>query len=224
MYPIRDELKGELHDIRDSGTYKAERIIVTPQAADIRVDSGAEVINFCANNYLGLADSPRLVAAAKATLDKYALGMASVRFICGTLDVHKELERTIADFHRKEDAILYAAAYDANVGLFEPFLDKRDAIISDALNHASIIDGVRLCKAARYRYAHDDMADLRARLVEAREASSRWTATSPSSTRSATSPTSSRPWSTSTSATPPASSVPAGAAPRPPRAPWTAST
>jgi glycine C-acetyltransferase len=173
MYPIREQLREELQAIRDAGTYKAERIIVTPQAADIRVDSGAEVLNFCANNYLGLADNPRLVAAAKATLDRYALGMASVRFICGTLDLHKELERTIADFHRKEDAILYAAAFDANGGLFEPFLGGEDAIISDALNHASIIDGVRLCKAARYRYAHDDMADLRARLVEARDKGAR---------------------------------------------------
>ena len=148
MYPIRSELQQELADIRDAGTYKAERVIVTPQAADITVDSGAEVINFCANNYLGLADDPRLVEAAKATLDRYALGMASVRFICGTLDIHKELERRLSAFHRKEDTILYAACFDANGGLFEPFLGKEDAIVSDALNHASIIDGIRLSKAA----------------------------------------------------------------------------
>lgn len=169
MYPIRTQLQQELAAIRDAGTYKAERVIVTPQAADITVDSGAEVINFCANNYLGLADDPRLVEAAKATLDRYALGMASVRFICGTLDIHKELERRLSAFHRKEDTILYAACFDANGGLFEPFLGKEDAIVSDALNHASIIDGVRLCKAARYRFKHDDMDDLRTQLQAARD-------------------------------------------------------
>ncbi|MFK7930115.1 MAG: glycine C-acetyltransferase [Myxococcota bacterium] len=173
MYPIRSELQAELAAIRDAGTYKAERVIVTAQAADIRVDSGAAVINFCANNYLGLADDPRLVEAAKATLDTYALGMASVRFICGTLDIHKELERRLSSFHGKEDTILYAACFDANGGLFEPFLGKEDAIISDALNHASIIDGVRLCKAARYRYKHDDMADLRVQLQAAKDAGCR---------------------------------------------------
>lgn len=168
MYPIREQLQAELAAIRDAGTYKEERVIVSPQAADIRVSGGAEVLNFCANNYLGLADDPRLVDAAKATLDSYKLGMASVRFICGTLDIHKELERRLAAFHGKEDTILYAACFDANGGLFEPILGKEDAIISDALNHASIIDGVRLCKAMRYRFAHDDMDDLRARLQKAR--------------------------------------------------------
>ncbi len=168
MYPIREQLQAELAAIRDAGTYKEERVIVSPQAADIRVSGGAEVLNFCANNYLGLADDPRLVDAAKATLDSYKLGMASVRFICGTLDIHKELERRLAAFHGKEDTILYAACFDANGGLFEPILGKEDAIISDALNHASIIDGVRLCKAMRYRFAHDDMDDLRAQLQKAR--------------------------------------------------------
>lgn len=168
MYPIREQLQAELTAIRDAGTYKEERVIVSPQAADIRVSGGAEVLNFCANNYLGLADDPRLVDAAKATLDSYKLGMASVRFICGTLDIHKELERRLAAFHGKEDTILYAACFDANGGLFEPILGKEDAIISDALNHASIIDGVRLCKAMRYRFAHDDMDDLRVQLQKAR--------------------------------------------------------
>jgi len=173
MYPIREQLQAELAAIRDAGTYKEERVIVTPQAADIKVASGDQVINFCANNYLGLADDPRLVDAAKATLDQYKLGMASVRFICGTLDIHKELERRLAEFHRKEDTILYAACFDANGGLFEPILGKEDAIVSDALNHASIIDGVRLCKAARYRFKHDDMDDLRAKLQEARDKGAR---------------------------------------------------
>ncbi|HSG90031.1 MAG TPA: aminotransferase class I/II-fold pyridoxal phosphate-dependent enzyme, partial [Pseudomonadales bacterium] len=167
MYPIREQLQSELAAIRDAGTYKEERVIVTPQAADIRVDSGKEVINFCANNYLGLADDARLVEAAKQTLDDYKLGMASVRFICGTLDIHKELERRLAAFHRKEDTILYAACFDANGGLFEPILHKEDAIISDALNHASIIDGVRLCKAKRFVYEHMDLSDLETKLKEA---------------------------------------------------------
>ena len=173
MYPIREQLQAELQAIREAGTFKEERVIVTPQAADIAVSGGQEVINFCANNYLGLADDERLVTAAKATLDRYKLGMASVRFICGTLDIHKELERRLSEFHRKEDTILYAAAFDANGGLFEPILHAEDAIVSDALNHASIIDGVRLCKAKRFRYAHDDMDDLRTQLQAARDAGCR---------------------------------------------------
>ncbi len=164
----RASMQAEIDAIKAAGTYKAERVITTAQAADIAVADGSEVINFCANNYLGLANDPGLVQAAHDTLDKYALGMASVRFICGTLDLHKDLEKAISDYHGKEDTILYAACFDANGGLFEPFLGKEDAIISDQLNHASIIDGIRLCKAARYRFAHDDMDDLRAKLQEAR--------------------------------------------------------
>ncbi len=164
---VQADLAAELQAIREAGTFKAERVITSPQSARITV-KGREVVNFCANNYLGLADDGELIAAAHATLDRYGLGMASVRFICGTLDLHKDLEAAISRFHRKEDTILYAAAFDANGGLFEPLLDERDAIVSDALNHASIIDGIRLCKAARYRYAHDDLNDLEAKLVEAR--------------------------------------------------------
>jgi glycine C-acetyltransferase len=169
----RASMRAELDAIRQAGTYKTERVITTPQSADIRVADGSEVLNFCANNYLGLADDPGLIAAAHATLDRYGLGMASVRFICGTLDLHKELERTISDFHRTEDTILYAACFDANGGLFEPLLTEQDAIVSDELNHASIIDGVRLCKARRFRYKHDDMDDLRLRLAEAHEGGAR---------------------------------------------------
>ena len=163
----------QLTGIREAGTWKRERIIISPQDAAIRVASGQEVLNFCANNYLGLADHEVLLDAAKAALDSHGLGMASVRFICGTLDLHKELEAALSRFHGKEDTILYAACFDANGGLFEPLLDERDAIVSDALNHASIIDGIRLCKAARFRYAHDDMADLRTKLEEARAGGAR---------------------------------------------------
>ncbi len=160
---LQEELKG----IRDAGLYKDERVIITPQGADIKVNGGQEVLNFCANNYLGLANNPRLIAAAKKAMDERGYGMSSVRFICGTQDLHKELERKIAEFFGTEDAILYAACFDANGGVFEPLLSEEDAIISDALNHASIIDGVRLCKAKRYRYANGDMAELEERLKEA---------------------------------------------------------
>src|SRR5690606_16972950 len=157
-----------LDEIRDAGLFKAERIITSPQSAEITLADGRRVLNFCANNYLGLADHPEIIAAAKEALDTHGFGMASVRFICGTQDLHKRLEETIAGFFGKEDAILYAACFDANGGLFEPLLDENDAIVSDALNHASIIDGVRLCKARRYRYANCDMADLEAQLKQAR--------------------------------------------------------
>jgi glycine C-acetyltransferase len=167
---IRKGIKKELDAIREAGTYKEERVIVSPQAADISVKGGSEVINFCANNYLGLSNNQRLIDAAKATLDSHGFGMSSVRFICGTLDIHKHLESAISRFLETDDTILYTSCFDANGGLFETLLGKGDAIISDALNHASIIDGVRLCKASRYRYAHDDMDDLRVQLIAAREA------------------------------------------------------
>ena len=157
-----------LEEIRAAGLYKTERVIASPQSAEITLADGRTVLNFCANNYLGLADHPDIIAAAKAALDSHGFGMASVRFICGTQDLHKELEHTISEFFGTEDTILYAACFDANGGLFEPLLDDKDAIISDALNHASIIDGVRLCKAKRYRYANCDMADLEAQLKQAR--------------------------------------------------------
>ncbi|KLD74215.1 2-amino-3-ketobutyrate CoA ligase, partial [Xanthomonas hyacinthi DSM 19077] len=157
----------ELDAIRAQGLFKAERIIVGPQAAEIVLADGRRVLNFCANNYLGLADHPALIAAAKDALDSHGFGMASVRFICGTQDLHKQLEARIAAFFSTEDSILYAACFDANGGLFEPLLGETDAIISDALNHASIIDGVRLCKAKRFRYANCDMADLEAQLQAA---------------------------------------------------------
>jgi glycine C-acetyltransferase len=157
-----------LDEIREAGLFKAERIITSPQAAEITLADGRTVLNFCANNYLGLADHPAMIQAAKDALDTHGFGMASVRFICGTQDLHKQLEKTIADFFGTEDTILYAACFDANGGLFEPLLGEYDAIISDALNHASIIDGVRLCKAKRYRYANRDMADLEAQLKQAR--------------------------------------------------------
>ena len=160
-------LTTELKAIEEAGLYKNERIIVTPQRAAIKVKSGEDVINFCANNYLGLSDSPVLIEAAKKALDERGFGMSSVRFICGTQDLHKELEQKIAEFFGTEDTILYAACFDANGGLFEPLLGEQDAIISDALNHASIIDGVRLCKAQRFRYANADMADLERCLKEA---------------------------------------------------------
>ena len=157
-----------LDEIRDAGLFKSERIIASPQSAEIRLEDGRTVLNFCANNYLGLADHPEVIAAAKDALDTHGFGMASVRFICGTQDLHKQLERTIAEFFGTEDTILYAACFDANGGLFEPLLDENDAIISDVLNHASIIDGVRLCKAKRYRYVNCDMADLEKQLQQAK--------------------------------------------------------
>ncbi|MGV8922584.1 MAG: glycine C-acetyltransferase [Thermomonas sp.] len=157
-----------LDEIRAAGLFKSERIIASPQSAEIQLADGRTVLNFCANNYLGLADHPDIIAAAKDALDTHGFGMASVRFICGTQDLHKELEHTISEFFGTEDTILYAACFDANGGLFEPLLDANDAIISDALNHASIIDGVRLCKAKRYRYANCDMADLEVQLKQAK--------------------------------------------------------
>ena len=158
----------QLDALRDQGLFKSERIITSPQSAEIELADGRRVLNFCANNYLSLADHPEIVAAAKAALDSHGFGMASVRFICGTQDLHKQLEKTIAGFFGTQDTILYAACFDANGGLFEPLLDEHDAIISDALNHASIIDGVRLCKAKRYRYANCDMAELEKQLQQAR--------------------------------------------------------
>lgn len=170
-------LTEELEAICRDGLYKSERIITTPQGASIRVSGGDEVLNFCANNYLGLANHPDIIAAAKKALDDHGFGMASVRFICGTQDLHKSLEGCIAEFFATEDAILYTSCFDANGGLFETLLGPEDAVISDALNHASIIDGVRLCKAQRYRYAHADMDDLKAKLEEASGARYRMIAT-----------------------------------------------
>lgn len=167
-------LKSELESIEEAGLYKRERIITTPQDAVIRLSDGSEVINFCANNYLGLSSHPRIVDAAKRAIDTHGFGMSSVRFICGTQDIHKELEAKIAEFYGTEDTILYAAAFDANGGVFEPLLGEQDAIISDSLNHASIIDGVRLCKAMRYRYGNNDMADLEAQLQAADQAGARF--------------------------------------------------
>lgn len=165
MYgPLQAKLQADLDGIRAAGTYKRERVITTPQDATIRVANGAPVLNFCANNYLGLADHPELLAAAKAAIDSHGLGMASVRFICGTQDIHKGLEASIARFLGTDDAILYSSCFDANGGLFETLLGEEDAIISDALNHASIIDGIRLCKAQRFRYEHLDLADLERQL------------------------------------------------------------
>ncbi len=164
---IQNRLQAEIADIKASGLYKSERIITTAQAADIQLNTGEEVVNFCANNYLGLSSHPALLEAAKATIDSHGYGLSSVRFICGTQDIHKELEVKLAEFLGTEDTILYAAAFDANGGVFEPLFNKEDAIISDALNHASIIDGVRLCKAARYRYKHNNMEDLEAQLKAA---------------------------------------------------------
>jgi len=164
---FKDFLAAELQSIEAAGLYKRERIIITPQDAVIRLDNGAEVINFCANNYLGLSSHPRVTAAAKRAIDTHGFGMSSVRFICGTQDIHKELEAKIASFYGTEDTILYAAAFDANGGVFEPLLNEEDAIISDALNHASIIDGVRLCKARRYRYSNNNMAELEEQLIKA---------------------------------------------------------
>ncbi|RZP00611.1 MAG: glycine C-acetyltransferase [Flavobacteriales bacterium] len=164
---IKLNLQKELKEIKEAGLYKKERIITSSQDAIIKVSTGEEVINFCANNYLGLSNNKDVVNAAKDTLDSHGFGMSSVRFICGTQDIHKQLENKIAEFFHCEDTILYAAAFDANAGVFEPLLNKEDAIISDSLNHASIIDGVRLCKAARYRYANNDMIDLENQLIEA---------------------------------------------------------
>ena len=164
---IKSHLEKEIQEIKDSGLYKSERIITSSQDAVIKISTGEEVINFCANNYLGLSNNPEVIQAAKDTLDTHGFGMSSVRFICGTQDIHKELESKIAEFYQTEDTILYAAAFDANGGVFEPLLSKEDAIISDSLNHASIIDGVRLCKAARYRYANNDMEALEEQLIEA---------------------------------------------------------
>lgn len=163
---LKPVLEAELAEIEKAGLYKRERIIITPQGADIKVNDGKEVINFCANNYLGLSSHPRVIEAAKRAIDTHGFGMSSVRFICGTQDIHKELEAKISEFLGTEDTILYAAAFDANGGVFEPLFNEQDAIISDELNHASIIDGVRLCKAQRYRYKHDDMADLEEKLKE----------------------------------------------------------
>lgn len=164
---IKEHLQQELNQIKEDGLFKEERIIVTPQDAVIKISTGEEVINFCANNYLGLSSHPDVIQAAKDTMDTHGFGMSSVRFICGTQDIHKELEKKIAEFYETEDTILYAAAFDANGGVFEPLLTAEDAIISDSLNHASIIDGVRLCKAKRYRYANSDMADLEKQLQQA---------------------------------------------------------
>ena len=164
---FQKHLQGILTEIKEAGLYKNERVIITPQSSAIKVEGNKDVINFCANNYLGLADNPELIQAAKDSMDERGYGMASVRFICGTQDTHKQLEQAISDFFGTEDTILYAACFDANGGLFEPLLTDQDAIISDALNHASIIDGVRLCKAVRYRYANGDMADLEEQLKKA---------------------------------------------------------
>ncbi|GAB5555909.1 MAG: glycine C-acetyltransferase [Schleiferiaceae bacterium] len=167
---IKNQLETEIESIKTDGLFKSERVIVGPQDAEIELNDGSKVLNFCANNYLGLSSHPRVLEAAHKALDTHGFGMSSVRFICGTQDIHKELESTIADFLGTEDTILYAAAFDANGGVFEPLLGPDDAIISDSLNHASIIDGVRLCKAKRFRYPNNDMAELEARLQEANDA------------------------------------------------------
>ena len=164
---IKDQLAADLQELRDTGLFKKERVIITPQGASVDVADHSDVVIMCANNYLGLSSHPEVIQAAKDALDTHGFGMSSVRFICGTQDIHKTLERKIAEFYGTEDTILYAAAFDANGGVFEPLFDPEDAIISDELNHASIIDGIRLCKAARYRYKHSDMADLEAKLIEA---------------------------------------------------------
>ncbi|HUR06932.1 MAG TPA: glycine C-acetyltransferase [Nonomuraea sp.] len=166
---VRDQLRATLDEITEAGLHKPERVITTPQSSQVSV-AGREVLNFCANNYLGLADNPEVVAAAKEALDRWGFGMASVRFICGTQEVHKELEARLSDFLGQEDSVLYSSCFDANGGVFETLLDAQDAVISDALNHASIIDGIRLSKARRYRYANRDMAELEARLKESSDA------------------------------------------------------
>lgn len=171
---IKEHLQKEIQEIKDNGLFKKERVITSPQGAVIKISTGQEVINFCANNYLGLSSHKDVVQAAKDTMDTHGFGMSSVRFICGTQDIHKTLEAKIADFYQTEDTILYAAAFDANAGVFEPLLTKEDAIISDSLNHASIIDGVRLCKAARYRYENSNMEDLEKQLIAANENGARF--------------------------------------------------
>ena len=170
---LQPVLQKEIQSIHEAGLYKKERIITTPQGAEIKTADGREVINFCANNYLGLSSHPRVIAAAKRAIDTHGYGMSSVRFICGTQDIHKELESKISEFLGTDDTILYAAAFDANGGVFEPLLGAEDAIISDELNHASIIDGVRLCKAARFRYKHNDMGDLQKQLEDIRKGPTR---------------------------------------------------
>lgn len=172
-----DRLRAELEQIDDDGLYKRERAITTPQRVEIRTREGGDVLNFCANNYLGLADNPEIIAAARQALDEHGFGLASVRFICGTQDLHQQLERTIADFFGKDDSILYAACFDANGGLFEPLLGPEDAIISDQLNHASIIDGIRLCKAERHRYPNSDMEALEEALKKTQDKRTRLIAT-----------------------------------------------
>ncbi|MBT3740641.1 MAG: glycine C-acetyltransferase [Polaribacter sp.] len=171
---IKDTLKKEIQEIKDAGLYKSERVITSSQDAVVKISTGEEVINFCGNNYLGLSNHPAVIQAAKDTMDTHGFGMSSVRFICGTQDIHKRLEEKIAEFYSTEDTILYAACFDANGGVFEPLLTKEDAIISDSLNHASIIDGVRLCKAARYRYNNNDMSSLEEQLIEANKQSHRF--------------------------------------------------
>lgn len=171
---IKEHLQKELQTIEENGIFKKERIITSPQGAEITISTGETVLNFCANNYLGLSSHPEVVQAAKDAMDTHGFGMSSVRFICGTQDIHKTLEKKIADFYGTEDTILYAAAFDANGGVFEPLLGENDAIISDSLNHASIIDGVRLCKAARYRYENNNMEDLEQQLIKANEAGARF--------------------------------------------------
>ena len=171
---IKAHLQKEIQDIKDNGLFKKERIITSPQGAEITINTGETVLNFCSNNYLGLSSHPEVVQAAKDAMDTHGFGMSSVRFICGTQDIHKKLESKIADFYGTQDTILYAAAFDANGGVFEPLLGKEDAIISDSLNHASIIDGVRLCKAARYRYANNNMQELEQRLIEANKNGARF--------------------------------------------------
>ncbi|MBR9913682.1 MAG: glycine C-acetyltransferase [Algicola sp.] len=171
---IKEHLQNEIESIKNDGLFKEERIITSPQGAEITLSTGQTVLNFCANNYLGLSAHPEVIQAAKDTMDTHGFGMSSVRFICGTQDIHKELEQKIADFYGTEDTILYAAAFDANGGVFEPLLGKEDAIISDSLNHASIIDGVRLCKAARYRYANNNMKDLEDQLIAANKNGARF--------------------------------------------------
>ncbi len=166
---LQAKLQTQLAEIKEAGLYKNERIITTPQGADIVTEKSGEVINFCANNYLGLSSHPKVIQAAKFAIDTHGYGLSSVRFICGTQNIHKELELKLSEYLGTEDTILYAAAFDANGGLFEPLFDKEDAIISDALNHASIIDGIRLCKAQRYRYVHNDMADLEKQLIAAQD-------------------------------------------------------
>ena len=171
---INQHLENDLAEIKEAGFFKKERIITSPQSADIQLNTGEKVINFCANNYLGLSSHPEVIKAAKETLDTHGFGMSSVRFICGTQDIHKKLEQKIADFYGTEDTILYAAAFDANGGVFEPLFSTEDAIISDSLNHASIIDGVRLCKSKRYRYENGDMAELENKLKQANEEGARF--------------------------------------------------